>query len=209
MTSIDNMLACQLKARDIDNPGVLRAMYRIDRKDFIPEDQLPYSYEDKPLPIGNGQTISQPYMVAFMTQAMQLSKTDKVLEIGTGCGYQAAVMAQLADRVYSMEIIDELYQQARVNLQKAGVTDVYLVHGDGYQGWPKEAPYDAIVLTAAPPEVPKPLIAQLKIGGRLLAPVGQRNQKLVLYEKTAPDCLVQKELMNVRFVPMTGSARGW
>lgn len=201
------MIERQLKGRDIWDPNVIDAMWEIDRTDFIPEDMKQHAYEDGPLPIGKGQTISQPYIVAIMAQELKLDPGDKVLEIGTGCGYNAAVLSRLASHVYSIEIIEWLAELANENLSKAGIENVSTRFGDGYQGWPEEAPFDAITLTAAPPQIPEPLKQQLRVGGRLLAPVGQYSQKLVLLEKTGSNSFRENVLLPVQFVPMTGHAQ--
>lgn len=201
------MIERQLKGRDIWDPKVFDAMWEVDRTDFVPENLMPYAYEDGPLPIGKGQTISQPYIVALMTQELQLSPGDKVLEIGTGCGYNAAVMSKIASQVYSVEIIEWLVDLAKENLSKAGIDNVSICLGDGYKGWPEKAPFDAIVLTAAPPHIPDPLKQQLKVGGKLLAPVGQLSQNLILVKRINSDTFTEDMLLPVQFVPMTGKAQ--
>lgn len=198
-------LILELMDQGISSEKVLTAMREVPRHKFVPDHLQEYSYRNHPLPIGQGQTISQPYIVAFMTQELSPSKTDRVLEIGTGSGYQAAVLAKLVDEVYSIEIVDELAQKAKSTLKENGYNNVHVKSGDGYGGWPKHAPFDRIIITAAPPEVPSPLIEQLAIGGKLLAPVGTGNQNLVLYEKTESG-IVERTLIPVLFVPMTGRA---
>lgn len=200
------MLEYQLKGRGISDPNVLKAMAEVDRSLFVPEDQKSRAYEDMPLPIGRNQTISQPYIVAYMAEQLQLKSTDKVLEVGTGCGYNAAVVSRLVECVYSVEIIEWLATLAKENLAKTDYNNIITKHGDGYSGWREAAPFDAIYLTAAPAAIPKPLKEQLKIGGRLLAPVGRLNQKLVMLYKTGEDEFEEKTLLPVRFVPMTGRA---
>ena len=206
MTTKKEMIEQQLKGRGISDPDVLEAMQEVDRSLFVPEDKQDLVYEDRPLPIGKNQTISQPYIVAYMAENLRLEKKDKVLEMGTGCGYNAAVLSRLAAEVYSIEIIEWLAQLATENLEKTEYDNIHTRHGDGYAGWPEESPFDAIILTAAPPNIPKPLKEQLKIGGKLLAPVGKMNQKLILLHKTGEDEFEEKTLLPVRFVPMTGRA---
>lgn len=200
----DRMIEQHLKGRDIYDGKVLRAMHEVDRTLFVPEDLQKDAYNDSPLPIGRGQTISQPYIVAYMAQAMELKPEDKVLEIGSGCGYNAAILSRLVSQVYSIEIIEWLAELARKNLIKAGITNVTLRHGDGYRGWEEEAPFDKIMLTAAAPHVPKALKQQLKTGGKLLIPLGNGFQKLTLIEKKGRNEFVEQDLIPVRFVPMTG-----
>lgn len=201
------MIEHQLKDRGIWDPNVINAMWEIDRTDFVPEDLEQYAYNDGPLPIGKGQTISQPYVVALMAQELKLTPGDKVLEIGTGCGYNAAVLSRIASHVYSLEIIEWLVDLAKENFLKAGIDNVSIRFGDGYKGWPEEAPFDAITLTAAPPQIPEPLKRQLKIGGRLLAPVGLHSQKLVLVERTGKEAFRESMNLPVQFVPMIGEAQ--
>ncbi|MCC8361414.1 protein-L-isoaspartate(D-aspartate) O-methyltransferase [Salinimicrobium sediminilitoris] len=206
MATKQDMIENQLKGRGISDPRVLQAMKDVDRSLFVPEDQQNNVYEDRPLPIGKDQTISQPYIVAYMAEQLQLKKDEKVLEVGTGCGYNAAVISRLTNHVYSVEIIKWLADLAKENLVKTNYDNITTKHGDGYSGWEEVAPFDAIFLTAAPPTIPKPLKEQLKVGGRLLAPVGRLNQKLVMLYKTGEDTFEKKNLLPVRFVPMTGKA---
>lgn len=206
-TTKEDMIEFQLKRRGIKDLRVLQAMQEVDRKDFVPEDLKPHAYEDSPLPIGEGQTISQPYIVAYMAQELKLRPEDIVLEIGTGCGYNAAVLSRIAKHVYSVEIVEWLANLAKENLEKTGFENIDTRYGDGYKGWPEEAPFDAIVLTAAPPEVPEPLKNQLKLGGKLLAPVGTRTQRLMLIERDDQDIFTDRTLLPVSFVPMTGKAQ--
>lgn len=194
--------------RGIVDPRVLAAMGRVPRHEFVPEELQKGAYDDNPLPIGNGQTISQPYIVAFMTQALAPQPTDRVLEIGTGSGYQAAVLAELVHEVYTIEIVEPLAQRAEADLQRLGYTNVFVRAGDGYQGWPAAAPFDIIIVTCAPEHVPAPLVAQLREGGRMIVPVGPQNsvQELILLTKRG-DLMERQGALPVRFVPMTGAVR--
>ena len=190
------------------DPRVSAALTKVPRHAFVPEDVREYAYEDRPLPIGYGQTISQPYIVAIMTALLELEPADKVLEVGTGSGYQAAILAEIADEVYTIEIIEELGRRARGDLAKLGYGRVHTRIGDGYHGWPEAAPFDAIIVTAAASHVPPPLLRQLKPGGRMLVPVGSRfvTQQLVLVEKDADGEMSTRQILPVRFVPLTGDA---
>lgn len=202
------MVAEQLAApgRDITNARVLAAMGKVPRHEFVPESRRSQSYEDCPLPIGHEQTISQPYVVAFMTEQLEPKPGDRVLEVGTGSGYQAAVLAELVAEVYTIEIIEDLAARAAVDLKRLGYTNVHVRAGDGYQGWPEAAPFDAIIVTCAPEKVPQPLVEQLKDGGRMIIPVGPIwNQELLLLRKRG-DKLDQHAVLPVRFVQMTGQA---
>lgn len=205
--SKEKMIEDQLKRRGINDSNVLQAMREVDRELFIPPEVREKAYFDGPLPIGKGQTISQPYIVAYMAQELKLKPNYVVLEIGTGCGYNAAVMSKLVKHVYSIEVIEWLAEYARENLAAAGIENISTRWGDGYDGWPEEAPFDSIALTAAPPAIPETLKQQLKIGGRLLAPVGVTRQSLTLYEKTGRENFKEKQLLLVSFVPMTGEGR--
>lgn len=200
------MIQTQLLGRDITDEKVIKAMEEVDRKDFIPDEMHHLAYEDGPLPIGKGQTISQPYIVAYMSQALDLQPEDKVLEVGSGCGYNAAVMSRIAKEVHSVEIINWLAQLARKNLEDADVSNVTVHLGDGYRGLPDLAPFDKIVLTAAAPDPPETLKQQLRVGGKLLAPIGISMQRLMLFEKVAENHFETHGLIGVRFVPMTGDA---
>jgi protein-L-isoaspartate(D-aspartate) O-methyltransferase len=197
------MVAQQLKARDINDPRVLAAMGKVPRHRFVPDNLRSLAYEDHPLPIGSGQTISQPYIVALMTQWAEVKPGDKVLEVGTGSGYQAAVLAELSDRVFSIELLPELAEAARTRLRDLGYGRVQVRSGDGYQGWPEEAPFDAILVTASAPEVPPALKQQLKEGGRLVIPVGPPGsvQELLLLRKVKGE-LREEQRVPVRFVPL-------
>jgi protein-L-isoaspartate(D-aspartate) O-methyltransferase len=200
------MVQRQLMARGIHEERVLAAMAKVPREEFIPPNSRAMSYEDGPLQIGYSQTISQPYIVAFMTEQLQPKRNDRVLEIGTGSGYQAAILAELVAEVYTIEIIEPLAKNAEVTLQRLGYKNVHVKAGDGYQGWPEHAPFDAIIVTAAPDHVPQPLIDQLKEGGRMMIPVGGfGNQELYLLEKKNGE-MHRRAVLPVRFVPMTGEA---
>ena len=197
-----NMVKEQLVARGIKDPHVLAAMARVPRELFVPPDQVPFAYEDRPLPIGHGQTISQPYVVALMTELLAPGKRDRVLEVGTGSGYQAAVLGRLAGKVYSLEIVPELARTAALVLRTKGFRNVQVREGDGYKGWAAYAPYDRILLTAAPPEIPAALLAQLRPGGRLVAAVGEETQRLVVVDKSLDGRTQTRSIIPVRFVPM-------
>jgi protein-L-isoaspartate(D-aspartate) O-methyltransferase len=200
------MVQEQLMPRGVHDERVLAAMSKVPREEFVPQDSLGGSYTDQPLPIGYGQTISQPYIVAFMTEQLHPSSSDRVLEIGTGSGYQAAVLAELVAEVYSIEIIEPLARTAEATLQRLGYKNVQVKVGDGYKGWPEHAPFDAITVTCAPDHVPKPLIDQLKEGGRMIIPVGSfGDQELYLLEKKNGE-LRRSAVLPVRFVPMLGEA---
>ena len=198
-----SMVEQQIVRRGVDNPEVVRAMGEVPRHAFVPEHLQSQAYVDGPLAIGSGQTISQPYIVALMTELLELDGDEKILEIGTGSGYQAAVLARVAQEVYTVEIREELGKQAEQRLAELGYSNIHLRIGDGYQGWPEHAPYDGIMVTAAPATVPGPLIDQLKEGGKLVIPVGDFFQDLLVITKTA-DGVEQREIIPVRFVPMIG-----
>jgi protein-L-isoaspartate(D-aspartate) O-methyltransferase len=200
------MVDHQIRDRGITGAAVLAAMGQVPRHLFVPEAYRREAYDDKPLPLGWGQTIYQPYLVALMTSLLELGPDDTVLEIGTGSGYHTAVLSRIARKVYSMEIIKPIGEQARDRLARLGYANVEVRIGDGYQGWPEKAPFDAIILTAAPPVIPQPLIDQLKVGGRMVAPVGEYFQDLLLITKTA-DGLEKRSVIPVRLVPMTGEVR--
>jgi protein-L-isoaspartate(D-aspartate) O-methyltransferase len=200
------MVRTQIRARGIENARVLEAMGRVPRHLFVAEELRGAAYEDHPLPIGHEQTISQPYIVALMTDLLDLDGDETVLEIGTGSGYQAAILGELAARVYTIEIVEPLAEESRARLAELGYENVHVRAGDGYRGWPEHAPFDAIILTAAPPAIPQPLIDQLAVGGILAAPIGDVYQELVVMEKTAQG-LEQRQVIPVRFVPMTGEAQ--
>jgi protein-L-isoaspartate(D-aspartate) O-methyltransferase len=190
--------------RGITNARVLDAMDRVPRHEFVPPDLRRHAYEDNPLPIGHGQTISQPFIVAFMTEQLDPQPTDRILEIGTGCGYQTAVLAELVAEVYTVEMIAELAAQAAINLRCLGYANIHMRAGDGYHGWPEAAPFDAVVVTCAPEGIPQPLIDQLREGGRMIIPVGSTgDQELVLLRKRE-GTIQERNVLPVRFVPMTG-----
>jgi protein-L-isoaspartate(D-aspartate) O-methyltransferase len=194
------MVREQIEARGVKDPQVLEALRSVPRHRFVRPGDVAFAYEDGPLQIGYGQTISQPYIVGVMTELLRPEPGDRVLEIGTGSGYQAAVLSRLVERVYSIEIVPELAARARATLAELGISNVEVVTGDGYAGLPEHAPFDGILLTAAPPEIPGPLLAQLAPGGRLVAPVGRGDQELRLVERT-PEGLRTHALFPVRFVP--------
>ncbi|MGH9253232.1 MAG: protein-L-isoaspartate(D-aspartate) O-methyltransferase [Vicinamibacterales bacterium] len=193
----------QLKGRDIRDPRVLDAILRVPRHLFVPASLRTQAYRDSPLPIGYGQTISQPYIVAFMTQALDVRSSHRVLEIGTGSGYQAAVLGLLANQVYTVEILEPLAARARATLADVGYRNIEVRTGNGYLGWPERAPYDRIMVTAAPDEVPPALVQQLKIGGLMAIPVGTVIQELRILRRT-PTAMETLSTLPVRFVPMTG-----
>lgn len=195
-----------IEARGVGDSRVLEAMSSVKRHLFVPDSVKPYAYSDRPLAIGNRQTISQPYIVAFMTEALKLSPEDKVLEIGTGSGYQAAVLGKIVQSVFTIEIVEPLGKRAKALLEQLGCDNVHVRIGDGSRGWPEEAPFDAIIVTAAPPKIPEPLVEQLKSGGRMIAPVGRGSQELVLLTKTAQG-VERKTLLPVIFVPMIGEVQ--
>jgi protein-L-isoaspartate(D-aspartate) O-methyltransferase len=203
------MVADQLAApgRDITNGRVLAVMGKVPRHEFVPERLRGQAYEDHPVAIGHGETISQPYIVAVMTERLAPKLGERVLEVGTGSGYQAAVLAGLGAEVFTIEIIADLAQRAAADLKRLGYTNVHVRAGDGYQGWPEAAPFDAIMVTCAPEKVPPPLVTQLKDGGRMIIPVGRgRMQDLVLPRKQGGK-LEQQAVLPVLFVPMTGEAQ--
>ena len=195
------MVEHQIRQRGIKDKALLEAMSKVPRHRFIAPSQAYLAYGDYPLPIGHNQTISQPYIVAYMTEAAEISPQDKVLEIGTGSGYQAAVLGKLAKEVYTIEIIPELANRAGQILKELGYTNIFLRKGDGYQGWKEHAPYDAILVTAAPESIPQSLIEQLAIGGKLVIPVGTEYQDIIVLTKT-PKGIVEERTIPVRFVPL-------
>ena len=196
-------LVDELKAEGITNSDVLKAMLKVPRHEFVPLSHRHYSYQNRPLPIGHDQTISQPFIVGYMTQAASIAPGEKVLEIGTGSGYQAAVLAELASQVYTIEIIPELAEGAKSVLHKLGYRNVHVKTGNGYEGWPEHAPFDAIVVTAAPDEVPKKLVDQLAVRGKMVIPVGTTFQEMVIITRDNSG-VIEHRTIPVRFVPMTG-----
>ncbi|MCP4136945.1 MAG: protein-L-isoaspartate(D-aspartate) O-methyltransferase [bacterium] len=197
----EKMVKNQIEARGVTDQRVLKAVRSVERDKFVPGHHISEAYSDHPLPIGHEQTISQPYIVALMSELCELSGTEKVLEIGTGSGYQAAVLSLLAKEVYSIEIVEPLGKSAAARLKKLGCTNVQVRIGDGYKGWPEKEPFDVIILTAAPPEIPQKLIDQLADGGILIAPEGTFSQELVKIEKNNGK-ITKKTITYVRFVPM-------
>ena len=200
------MVEAQLRGRDVRDPRVLDAMRKVPRHRFVPERVRSQAYADHPLPIGHDQTISQPYIVGFMSQALRVEPTHKVLEIGTGSGYQAAILAELAREVYTIEIVAPLAESAKALLAELGYTNVHVRAGNGYLGWPEQAPFDRIMVTAAPDEVPRALVEQLKVGGLMAIPVGTYEQELRIMRRTDKG-LDTLETLPVRFVPMTGKPK--
>jgi protein-L-isoaspartate(D-aspartate) O-methyltransferase len=200
------MVERQIRARGIKNQAVLEAMMKVPRHRFVPAEYAASAYEDHPLPIGQGQTISQPYIVAYMTEAAEISENEKVLEIGTGSAYQAAILGELAKEVYTIEIIPELAERAGRTLSELGYQNVRVRTGNGYEGWAQYAPYDGIVVTAAPAELPQALIDQLAMNGKMVIPVGVGDQEMMIITKT-PDGVIEKRTIPVRFVPMTGKPK--
>jgi protein-L-isoaspartate(D-aspartate) O-methyltransferase len=197
------MVARQIERRGISDKGVLRAMEEVPRHEFVPSEARTYAYEDRPLEIGFGQTISQPYIVAFMAERLLLKPADRVLEVGTGSGYQAAVLSRLAAQVFSIEIVGELILRATRDLKRLGYQNILVKGGDGYEGWPEFAPFDSIIVAAALDHIPQPLIRQLRESGRMVIPVGNaHDQQLLLIEKHATG-LRRKAICPVRFVPFT------
>jgi protein-L-isoaspartate(D-aspartate) O-methyltransferase len=199
----EKMVESQIQARGVKDAKVLEAMRRVERHLFVPPQLRSQAYQDHPLPIGEGQTISQPYIVALMTELLELQGGERVLEIGTGSGYQAAILAEIAREVYTIEIIESLATSARKRLEELGYRNIQVRHGDGYKGWPEVAPFDAIIVTAAPDRIPPPLIDQLKEGGRMVIPVGVGFQTLkkIVKREGKP---IRRDILPVLFVPLTG-----
>jgi protein-L-isoaspartate(D-aspartate) O-methyltransferase len=198
------MVQQQISARGVHDQRVLDAMGKVPREEFVPIDQRQGAYNDSALPIGYDQTISQPYIVALMTEQLQLKPNDRVLEIGTGSGYQAAILAELGADVYTIEIVEPLAKDAETTLQRLGYKNVHVKTGDGYQGWPENAPFDGIIVTCAPDHIPQLLVEQIKEGGRMVIPVGPAMaQELYLLRKRNGE-MQQSSILDVRFVPMTG-----
>jgi protein-L-isoaspartate(D-aspartate) O-methyltransferase len=201
----DRMVETQIVSRGVKNPLVLNVMRKGPRHLFVPEELRAHAYDDGPLPIGEGQTISQPYIVALMTELLELKRGEKVLEIGTGSGYQAAVLAEIAGEVYTVEIVETLAHRAEAQLTRLGYKNIRVKAGDGYRGWPEHAPFDGIIVTAAPDHVPQPLKEQLKVGAKLVIPVGKYFQELLVIERKQKR-YEERNVIPVRFVPMTGEA---
>ncbi len=199
-------LVRKIVAQGVSDEKVIAAMKSVRRHEFVPKQHWDGAYADHPLPIGMNQTISQPFIVAYMTQMLKLDGSEKVLEIGTGSGYQAAVLAEIVDEVYTIEILEPLARQAEKTLKRLGYDGVVVKAGDGYRGWPEHAPFDAIIVTAAPDHVPEPLVEQLKVGGRMVIPVGKWGQRLILITKDE-EGVTRREDLRVIFVPMTGEAQ--
>ncbi len=197
------MVENQITSRGVKDTNVIKAMTEVPRHLFVPQNEQTNAYWDTPLPIGYAQTISQPYIVAFMTEQLRVKPGDRVLEIGTGSGYQAAILAEIADSVFTIEIVPELAEQAKNRLHELKYDNVFVKYGDGYHGWPEKAPFDRIIITAAPPKIPPLLLEQLKAGGIMILPVGEYVQELVVVNKTESGMDMQN-VLPVRFVPMTG-----
>ena len=206
----ERLVAQQVEARGVRDPLVLNAMRSVPRELFVPEKLRTDAYEDTPLPIGSGQTISQPYIVAFMIEALQLRGGEKVLEIGAGSGYAAAVLAEIAGDVFTIERIGQLAEQAARNLESAGCTNVHVRHADGTEGWADEAPFDSILVSAGAPDIPRSLLYQVKVGGRIVIPVGrdQRAQELIRITRVSENEFAREDIADVRFVPLIGK-EGW
>lgn len=200
------MVNTQIEARGIKAPAVLEAMRTVPRHEFLPLRLRHEAYADYPLPIGHGQTISQPYIVAFMTDAIRPQPGEKILEVGAGSGYQAAILAQMGAEVYTVEIVEPLADLARANLERLGYNNAHVRHADGFRGWPEHAPFDAIVVTCAPDKIPPDLIAQLREGGRMIIPVGGGMEQQLLLLRKNGDRIEKQSVLPVRFVPMTGEA---
>jgi protein-L-isoaspartate(D-aspartate) O-methyltransferase len=197
----EKMVETQIVSRGVRDPDVIRVMKQIPRHLFVPERMRDQAYGDHPLPIGSGQTISQPYIVAIMTEYLELTGTEKVLEIGTGSGYQAAILSRLADTCYSIEVVKELAEEAGEKLAELGYLNVVVKWGDGYKGWPEHAPFDRIIITAAPETVPEQLVSQLAVNGRMVLPVGTNFQELILITRNRKG-IQRRNIIPVRFVPM-------
>lgn len=195
------MILEQISARGISDDAIINAIRKIPRHEFVPNEYQEQAYSDRPVSIGEGQTISQPYVTALMIQELELQKEARVLEIGTGSGYQTALLAELVSKVYTIEIIEELALRAQSKLLSLGLNNIEFRIGSGFDGWPEEAPFEAIIISAAPTDIPRELVKELQIGGRMILPLGDEQQELVLIEKT-PQGLVSRELGGVRFVPM-------
>ncbi len=201
----NRMVKTQIESRGITDKKILAAFRKVERHKFVPEEYYPYAYNDSPLPIKEGQTISQPYIVAFMTDKLNLGRSDKVLEIGTGSGYQAAILSELCDSVFSIEIFESLGHQAQTRFNRLGYNTIFTKIGDGYKGWPEHAPFDAIIVTAAPEKIPEPLKEQLAEGGRMIVPVGTDPLQLLVLLRKKNGKIKEEQILLVRFVPMIDS----
>ena len=201
----NNMVEKQIIGRAIQDPRVIEAMRKVPRHLFVPESEKRFAYSDRPLAIGYGQFISRPYVIAFMTEALGLNSGERVLEIGTGSGFQSAILAEIVKEVYSVEIIEDLANQAKQRLDKLGCENIHIKVADGYHGWGEFAPFDDILVTAAPDHIPLPLLEQLKVGGKMIIPVGEFFQELILLTKT-PEGYQEQRIVPVKFEPMTGEA---
>lgn len=201
-----DMIEKQIISRGIQDPRLIQAMIKIPRHKFVPANLREYAYGDNPIPIGMDQTISQPYIVALMTELLKLKEGEKVLEVGTGSGYQTAILAEMGCEVFTIEIVESLVEKAKQVLESLGYKKIHYKSGDGYSGWPEHAPFDAIIVTAAPDHIPQPLIEQLKVNGRMVIPVGDLYQELILIKKREKR-VEMKTVTPVRFVPMTGEAQ--
>ena len=204
---LNAMVDGQIEGRGVSDPATLAAMREVPRWEFVPADLVDRAFEANPLAIGEGQTISQPYIVAYMTEALKLEAGDRVLEVGTGSGYQAGILGVIAADVYTIEIIPSLAEDARETLERLGYDNVHVLVGDGYGGWPEEAPFDAIIVTCAPDHVPQPLLDQLADGGRLVLPLGGRYPQMLKRYTKSGDTFEEEDLEPVLFVPMTGEAQ--
>ena len=202
----DRMVRTQIAARGVRDPRVLEAMREIPREVFVDTAYRDEAYADHPLPIGDGQTVTQPYVAARMTELLDIQPSDRVLEIGTGSGYESAILSRLATRVYSIEILPEIARKARARLESLHCANIEFRVGDGYRGWPDAAPFDAIIVTAAPRKIPQPLLEQLAPNGRMVIPVGDFYQELKVFSKGADGAVTEASVLPVRFVPMTGEA---
>lgn len=205
----ERMVERQIAARGVEDSATLAALRRVRRHEFVPKSYRLSAYADRPLPIGFGQTISQPYIVGYMTERLRPQPGDRVLEVGTGSGYQAAILAEIVDQVYTIEIFGELAREAEARLERLGYSNVHVRHGDGYFGWAEAAPFDAVIVTAAAGHIPPPLVEQLKPGGRMAIPVGSVHgvQTLILVEKAEGGKVTTRNLLPVRFVPLLRGAR--
>jgi protein-L-isoaspartate(D-aspartate) O-methyltransferase len=207
----ETVLTAFLTGRKTLSPEVMEAMGEVPREQFVAPEMLPMAFDNGPLPIGYGQTISQPFIVALMTDLLDVTRTDKVLEIGTGSGYQTAILSLLAERVYTVEVIEELSAEAAARFKKLAYPNIHVKTGNGYEGWPEQAPYDGIIVTAAAPYIPEPLIEQLKTGGRLVIPVGRpfEHQELIVLEKKEKGANKISKILDVAFVPLVDDSKKW